>query len=188
MLSLTSKVFVIALLLLAAGAVQASVSASGLLGARVADAQGADIGVIQDLAVDVGAGRVAYAIVEGKQAGSKGERLRAVRLTDMRPGLARDQLVLDPHAPGASEPSQSSPPPRLMRASTILGMQVVHPTGGNVGVVQDLLVDLDSAQLERAVILLDAGVPSQKRQLPFSALRFVEGSDKALLTLAVRDR
>ena len=159
----------------------AQVAASTLLGVVVLNAQGERLGVVRDLAVDVGSGAVAYAIVEYREPSALRPDLRPVPLADLRPALAPDRLVLEPS--GAGGGTRVQPDARLLRASTVLGMKVAHPTGADYGVIEDVVVDLETARVQHVMVRLDAGVPRQVREVPLGALRFSEGSSHALLTL-----
>ena len=157
---------------------------SALLGAVVLDREGKELGTIGDLAVDVEAGSVAYAIVHYRDPGALRLDVRPLALTDLRPGLAREHLVFDPSAAagGSAAPRADA---RLLRASTVLGMKIDHPTGASYGVIDDIVVDLDTAKVQHALVRLDADVDGGKREVPFSALRFPAGSGTAVLTLGM---
>ncbi len=171
------------LLAVAALAAHASaVSASALLGIVVTNPQGEKLGTIQDLAVDVKSGSIAYAIVDYRDPSAMRIDVRPVALTELRPGLAPGRLVLDPSAAGGgtTAPREHA---RLLRASTVLGMKIEHPTGADYGVIDDIVVDLETARVQHAVVRLDVGGREQKRDVPLEALRFPAGSNNALLTL-----
>ena len=164
------------------------VSASGLLGARVADEQGERLGTIRDLAVDVDAGMVRYAILEQSETSTQERQFKAVPMTALRPGLARDQLILDRAQPPsqANLPSRPGPAPaddpQVVRASTILGMDIDHPSGADYGVIHDLIVELRDGRVLHAEVRLDAANPV-RREVPLSALRFPPAEGRAILTL-----
>lgn len=181
-----AKTFVTLLIALAAPLAHAApVSISALLGVRVASPEGERLGTIRDLAIDLAAGEVAYAILDFRDPSALDTKLRAVPLEAFRPGLARDQIVLDLGAE-ASRGASAEPRQRdagLARASSVLGMKIDHPSGADYGAIQDLVVDFDTGRLQRAVVRLDAGADNQTRELPFSALRFPPGHAAAILTL-----
>lgn len=159
----------------------AQVATSTLLGVVVLNAQGERLGIVRDLAVDVSSGAVAYAIVEYRAPSALRPDPRPVPLADLRPALAPDRLILEPSAAGGG--TRVQPDARLLRASTVLGMKVEHPSGADYGVIEDVVVDLETARVQHVAVRLDAGVPRQLREVPFDALRFPEGSSHALLTL-----
>ncbi|HEX6318099.1 MAG TPA: PRC-barrel domain-containing protein [Burkholderiales bacterium] len=166
-------------LLLACGAQAAPVSAGALLGARVADAEGAQLGTIHDLAVDVAAGYVRYAIVEKAETSRNQREVRAAPITALRPGLARGQLVLE---------SRTQVPPGnaggyLMRAKAILGRPIDHPTGADYGTIRDVFFELESGRVLHAEVSLEAAANGVKRKVPFDALRFPPAQPNAILTL-----
>jgi sporulation protein YlmC with PRC-barrel domain len=158
------------------------VSVNALLGAPVLDTQGKRLGILRDLALDVENESVAYAIVDYRDPAVPSVDLRPVALSDLRPALAPGSLVLDSNAGGGGSavPQDDA---RLRRASTLLGMNIEHPSGADYGVIEDIVVELDSARVPHAVVRLDAGVPAAERDIPFAALRFPEASRSALLTL-----
>jgi sporulation protein YlmC with PRC-barrel domain len=180
------KSFVLGLLLgLSTAAAQAvPVGASALLGAVVLNPKGERLGAIEDLAVDVAHGSVAYAIVEYDDPGALPVERRPVALADLRPALAPGRLVLDPGA-AAGGSARPRPGAQLLRSSTVLGMSIEYPSGADYGVILDLGLDLETARVQHAVVRLDAGAGEPPvRDVPFSALRFPPGSHKALLTPA----
>lgn len=157
-------------------------SASGLLGARVADAQGERIGSIRDLAVDLDSGTVRYAILEAGETSTRDRKLSAVPLAALRPGLARDQLILDrANLPPGSEPAPAKDP-RVVRASSLLGMDIDHPSGADYGVIHDLVMELRDGRVLYAEVRLDSANPV-RREVPLSALRFPPAEGRAILTL-----
>lgn len=169
-------------LLCAMPAQAAPVSATTLLGVAVTDPRGERIGAIRDLAINLDAQSVSYAIVDTHDPSAGKTSLRAVPLNALRPGLARDQLVLDPEAGVKRDPAAQAPRDlRMMRATTILGMPIDHPTGADYGRIEDFVVDLETGRLRHAVVRQRAGT-MQVHELPFSALRFLP-SGGALLTL-----
>lgn len=174
----------VALGLSALAAQAAPLDASALLGAVVRNPQGERLGAIEDLAVDVEHGSVAYAMVAYDDAGMMRVDPRPVALADLHPSLVPGHLVLDPGA-AAGGSAQPQPGGRLLRASSVLGMSIEHPSGAAYGVVVDLEVDLQTARVQHAVVRLDAGAGEPPlHEVPFAALRFPPGSGKALLTLA----
>ena len=161
----------------------AEVHVSALFGAVVQDTQGERLGQVRDLAVDVESGEVAYATVNFGSPSRDPVELRAVPLASLRPGLAEGRLILDRQAASGAG-AQPRPDARLLRASTVLGMPIEHPTGSEYGVISDVVIELETGVVKRALVELTAGVNDVQREVPFGALRFPPGSRKALLTLA----
>lgn len=180
----TACAFFAGLWIAAASSVQAAeVNASGLVGARVVSPDGEPIGEIRDLAVLLGRGSVSYAILDSHDPTALKTTLSAVPLTAFRPGLARNQLVIDLGAQ-AEWRDHVAPPaadPRLLRASTILGMAVKQPEGAEYGVIHDVVIEFDTGSVRQAVIRLERGSWNETRKVPFSALRFPAGSSFALI-------
>jgi sporulation protein YlmC with PRC-barrel domain len=181
------KIFALAAGCLIAGVsaqAAAPVSASGLIGDRVSDAQGKELGTLHDLAVDVDDGSVRYAIVERAETSRREREMRAVPLTALRPGLARDHLVVD--AAAEAHEREAQPPPgagtHVMRMKGIVGMTVDGPSGADYGIIEDLAVDLDTGRVLHAEVSLNAAARDARRELPFSALRFPPAQQRAILT------
>lgn len=167
-----------------------SVSASRLLGAEVVDRTGEDLGAITDLAVDLSAGVVRYAMVRsdgstvtGPPSDPPGEKVFGIRLQALRPGLQRGQLVLRDREESAS--SGASADGRMMRASTLIGLPVVLRDGRRLGDIVDLGVDLDTGEVLHAAIEVKAP-GAQRLTLPLAGLRFPGAGAKAVLEAAVR--
>lgn len=184
--SLLSAGVLAAGLLVATAAQAAAVSASGLLGARVVNPQGERLGDIRDLAVDIGSGSVTYVILEAAETSRLPRKLSAVPVAALQPGLGRDQLVVDTSA-GAPWRERLPAPAEgndMMRAKAILGMPIEHPSGAEYGVIDDLVVELETGRVLNARVSLDAAPENVKREVPFAALRFPPGARNALITLA----
>lgn len=165
--------------LIAAAAAASPASVSALIGARIEDRQGEPVGTLRDLAVDVTAGAVRYAVVEKPETSRRAAELRAVPLTALRPALARDRLVLD--APSGT--TQADARGELIQAKAILGMPIQHPTGADYGIIEDLAVDLDTGGVLHVEVSLDAASRDAKREVPLSALRFSRAQQHAILTV-----
>jgi sporulation protein YlmC with PRC-barrel domain len=169
---------------LAAGAGPALVSASHLIGARVLDPHGAPAGTLHELAIDVAAGSVAYAVVDFRGEAVQDVGLRSVPLEAFQGGLARERLSLDP-APYLDWNAQLQVPPfaRLLPASALLGMEVEQPSGIDYGAIRDVMLEFPGGQVRIAKLALDqAGEPLI--ELPFAALRFPPGGSGAVLNPA----
>ncbi len=156
------------------------VSASALFGVTVVNTQGERRGTVRDLAVDVVNGSVAYAIVDARDPSGLKTSVKAVPREALRPGLARGNVVLADGNPTLDIDERTA---RLVRASTLVGMGIDHPTGADYGVIRDLVVDFRNGRVQHAVVRLEAAPEGVTREVPFGALRFPAGSGRATLTL-----
>jgi sporulation protein YlmC with PRC-barrel domain len=159
------------------------VSASGLLRAQVTDLRGQPVGVLRELSVDLASRSVAYAVVDFDRGPVPEVGLRAVPLQAFRPGLGRDRLALDParHLDWNSQ-AQASAEARLLRASTLIGMPIDHPSGADYGRIFDLRIEFPGGRVSEASVALEH--PSSVRvDVPFSALRVAADGTQALITL-----
>lgn len=117
------------------------VRASRVIGRKVVDAQGAGIGKIEDLLVELATGRLTHAVV-ATQGGSRALPLPA-------PGAFRhgEAIAIDPRklvAPPAADG-------RLRRASRLLDTELEDHAGEDVGDVRELIVNLGTGRLRYAV-------------------------------------
>jgi sporulation protein YlmC with PRC-barrel domain len=158
------------------------IKATDVSGRDIKNAAGQEIGEIEELAIDVGRGRIAYAVVEL----TRGEnRLIAVPWSSLKHhenhcqlDLAADRRVGD--APAVEQNSwpdmttvefdrrlsdfyQTRPygqdaqvPPgrtfQIMKASDIVGGDVRSSTGEDLGSIDDLALDLNSSRVAYAVV------------------------------------
>lgn len=186
--------------------------ASKLIGTTVRNAQGQDLGEVNDLVLDLGKGRVHYLVLERGGVlgvGAKGvavpsDRVRSgtrdgeliVNLTEQQlkdaPGLESAAQWNDPRTwddigqyytrtlgmpadqrPAAQAESRigGSPTPdsaqtgtsgqsasgggRFMRASDVIGMDVLDKSGVEVGEVEDMVVNLSTGNVHYAVLEFD---------------------------------
>ena len=134
------------------------VSAKALIGATVSGAQGEALGEIEDLVVNVGAGRVYAALLD---AGDGTERY-AFPIEKLGPGrasggytlaLEKDQL----EGAAAAGGTQAAADMELTRVSEMLGVNIQDRSGNDVGEVKDVLVRLDSDEVSSIVIDLNEG-------------------------------
>jgi sporulation protein YlmC with PRC-barrel domain len=134
----------------------AALEATSLLDRTVVDLQGETIGPVEELIVDVRAGRVVYVVIDGEQrfhtlpVGALDERLRV----DM---AQVNQAVRD------TAPRED---PRYRRARKLIGQPVTHPGDGRIGEIADIEFDVDSGRVERVVVATAAG----RRNMPAAVL------------------
>ncbi|HEX6321194.1 MAG TPA: PRC-barrel domain-containing protein [Burkholderiales bacterium] len=127
----------------------APVAATSLIGTEIVDREGRHVGRIDDLAIDLPAQRVRYAILTLTGAGV-GEDRRGVPLEALERALADDQLVLAPgEHPGAAPAGEAT---RVVRASSLMGRALEGPDGQRLGRIRDVIVELDSARAPYAIV------------------------------------
>ena len=126
-----------------------------LLGQPVQALNGERVGAVQDLIVDVDAGRVLYVIVQGGQA----FHTLPVRALDER-------LRLDMDLANAMARDQNRDDPKFRRAARLVGQPVEQPGGPRIGTIADIEFDLESGQVERVVVSTSDG----PRDMPASVL------------------
>lgn len=141
---------------LALAATQAyAIGVSEVIGAQAKSLEGKSVGALQDLIIDVRAGRVLYVIVEGAQ------RHVTLPLRALGDGMALDMSLA---GAVARIPSQSDP--RFRRAAKLLGQSVVHTGGEPIGTIRDIRFDRESGRIEDVVLETDQG----PRDFPASVL------------------
>jgi len=156
-------------------------SASNLVGARIVDARGAAVGELRDLAIDVSRATVAYAIVDFHGAGVQNVGLRSVPLDAFRSGLARGKLSLDPSQYlDWNSQIRTRPFAEVLRASTLLGMEVDRANGRDYGTLRDVLLEFPGGRVREAD-LAPARANAPVREVPFAALRFPRTANAAVL-------
>lgn len=174
---------------------------SKLIGMKVHNAEGENLGHIKDLVVDANSGRVHYAVLSFGGVLGLGDKLFGVPVSRLHRDpkgklvldVAREQLKSAPafasdHWPDWNDKSVraemdrrygASPgelDARFRRASDMLRTKVRDSHGGDIGRVDDMVVDLRDGRLEYVVVDFDrAWNPNDKRvALPMSA--FADGA------------
>lgn len=187
--------------------------ASQLIGKEVRNAQGQDLGEIQDLIIDVNNQRVHYAVLAFGGFLGLGEKLFAYPVRTLQ--TSGDQLVLNvpkerlQRAPGFDPnrwPNWSetiyrdeidryfgptvSPKRmdnmRLVRASELIGKDVNDRQGDDAGEIEDIVVNLNTSAVRYVVLDFDkAWSPDDKMvALPVNTLSLPDGrEDDAVLNI-----
>jgi sporulation protein YlmC with PRC-barrel domain len=160
-------------------------SADQLIGKKVSDAQGQEIGEIKDVVVDLQNGRVHAAVLEFGGTLGLGEKNYAFPISQLNPGKAQGRYTLnvdkqklkdaDGFAQGqwpamndeywgkvggqakAGAGASQAQKMTLVRASELKGKSVSDKSGQEVGEVQDLMIDLKSGRLRSVVIGVSDG-------------------------------
>jgi sporulation protein YlmC with PRC-barrel domain len=128
-----------------ANAAQAA-EVADLVGNAAYDMRGERIGVVEDLVLDVRAGRVLYIIVEGP------ERFRIYPVRALK-----EANRLDTAQAGEIASLQGADDPRFRRAGRLLGEHVQPPGGEPFGVIADIEFDPGSGEVQRVIALTDDG-------------------------------
>jgi sporulation protein YlmC with PRC-barrel domain len=137
-------------------AMQARAAAvSGLLGDPVENLRGEKVGVVEELIVDVSAGRVAYVIVDSAE---KFYTL-PVRAFDERMRLSMELS-------NAVARHKSPEDPKLRRAGKLIGQPVTNPGDGRIGTITDIEFDPETGQVEDVVV----ETPQGRRNMPAAVL------------------
>jgi sporulation protein YlmC with PRC-barrel domain len=147
------KLLMSVFLLLPAFAGAATVS--GLIHDRLETLQGEPLGTVDELIVDVRAGRVAYVVIAGK------ERSYTVPLRALD---ARKRVNLDLANAVARDTSPADP--RFRRAGRLVGLPVTNPGDGRIGTIADIEFDLQSGRVEQVRV----STPQGARNMPAAVL------------------
>lgn len=139
--------------------------ASNVKGANVVDAQGKKIGEISDLMLDLNSGRVHSAVLEFGGFLGMGEKHYAYPMSSFRPGKDKDQFVLNVNKdqlknsegfekdkwPAGNDSYWSritkgdrkgaAAATGVVRASTLMGKDLIGSSGDDVGEVKDVVLD-----------------------------------------------
>jgi sporulation protein YlmC with PRC-barrel domain len=134
--------------------------ASALIGMSAHDRAGHAVGSVKDLVVDPANGSVRYLVVSKGGAMGIAEKLYAVpsaraRMDDKR-SLRLDvrEQDLDASQPVAGHDAKDSAA-RLRRMSDLLHAKVKDSHGGQIGKVEDMLVDLSAGRVKQVVVKFD---------------------------------
>ncbi|MGH8668337.1 MAG: PRC-barrel domain-containing protein [Burkholderiales bacterium] len=172
-------------------------SAEQLIGKKVSDAQGKEIGEIKDVVVDLQNGRVHAAVLEFGGTLGVGEKNYAFPISQLKPGKSQGQYSMNidkqklENAEGFAQnewPAMDSEywgtvggqgkaaagatkarKMTLVRASEIQGKPVSDKSGQEVGEVQDLVIDMKSGQLRNIVIGVSDGGQAKVQPKALSA-------------------
>lgn len=162
---------------------QGQVPAQQLIGQKVTDAQGEELGKVSDLVVDLQSGQVHAGVIEFGGAMGVGEKSYAFPIQDLQPGKSKGQYTLanvekdkleksqgfaqgvwpeiDPKYWGregaATGGSQSQQKGSLVRASEIKGKEVSDKSGQQVGELQDMTIDLQGGKVQNFLLSVKDG-------------------------------
>lgn len=175
--------------------------ASKLIGMKVHNAQGENLGKIDDLVIDVNNAQVHYAVLSFGGALGLGEKLFAYPVSMFSEDTADKKLVLNvdkdklkqapgferKHWPdwnrdkyrrdvegyfGPTVQAKAMPNQHLERASHLLGKDVNDRNGKDVGEIKDIVVNLSNGKVHYAVLELERGWTKADRLLPVALKSF----------------
>lgn len=176
--------------------------ASKVIGMKVHNAQGENLGKIDDIIVDVNNERVSYAILAFGGTMGMGSKLFAYPVSLFQPSADRDTLVLNvdkdrlKSAPGFERKNwpdwgeksayrsdieryfgptvtpKRLPNESLARASVLIGKDVGDRDGKRAGEVKDLVINLGNGKVHYAVLDFDKSWVKADKLLPISLKAF----------------
>jgi sporulation protein YlmC with PRC-barrel domain len=176
---------------------QGEVRAEQIMGQKVTDAQGEELGEIKDLVIDLQSGRVHAGVIEYGGALGVGGKSYAFPIADLKPGKSEGQYTLanvdkqklekaqgfaqgvwpeiDPQYWGREgQGSQSAAAGgtqagNLVRASEIKGKNVSDKSGQEVGELQGMTIDLQGGKVQSVLLSVKDGGQAQVQPQALSA-------------------
>jgi sporulation protein YlmC with PRC-barrel domain len=128
---------------------------SGLLGDAVQNLRGEKVGAVEELIVDVRAGRVVYVVVDS-----------AEKFYTLPVRAFEERLRLNMDLSNAVAHDKSREDPKFRRAGKLIGQQVTNPGDGRIGKIADIEFHLQSGRVEQVVVETDQG----RRNMPPAVL------------------
>lgn len=128
-----------------------AIGVAELIGERAHNLSGQTVGFVDELIVDVNAGRMLYVIVNRDQ-GYATLPVRAIEEVTARERLQFDMSLANSAArlgPGAN--------PHLRRAGKLIGQAVELPDGSRLGVIHDLEFEPETGLVTRVVVATGEG-------------------------------
>lgn len=129
--------------------------ASELIGKRIIDARGEDLGEIKDFLVDLRSAKAHTAVLDFGGALGLGEKQHVFPVTELQRGSVEGKLLLNVNRSelaSAGSSREEGAAPDLKRASTVIGMAVEDAEYRQVGNIRDFIVSLDSGLIRSFVI------------------------------------
>lgn len=178
---------------------QTRMPAQQLIGQKVTDAQGEELGEIKDVVVDLQSGEVHAGVIEFGGAMGVGGKNYAFPIQDLQPGKQQGQYTLanvekdkldkaqgfaqgvwpeiDPKAWGregqggqaATGGTRAQQKGTLVRASEIKGKEVSDKSGQEVGELRDLTIDLQAGKVQNILLSVKDGGQAQVQPQALSA-------------------
>lgn len=131
-----------------------------LIGERVENLRGETVGHVDELIVDINAGRVLYVIVDRKQG------YATLPIGAIERVLPREHVRLDMSLSSSPADLRAGADPRFRRAGKLIGQEVEIPRAGRLGVIHDLEFEPDTGLVTR----VDVGTVDGTRGFPASVL------------------
>jgi sporulation protein YlmC with PRC-barrel domain len=183
------------------------VRASKIIGKNVENAQGENLGKIQDLILDIGNQRVHYAVLSFGGVLGLGDKLFAYPISTFKSRAEGDKLVLNvdkeklKNAPGfdknkwpdwsdnryrrdvdryfSNDAAKTAPrSERMVRASELIGKNVDDRSGKDAGEIEDVVVNMNNGRVSYVVLDFDKAWSPDDKLLPLPLTAFSFPSDK----------
>lgn len=151
--------------------------ASELLGKKVADPQGKELGEVEDLIIDLRGGHMPHVILAH---GAIREKLFIYPANAFTRDEIKDRLVLNAEREGLRQSrgfDRSNWPfqPPLWRVSELRGRNVKNAQGKAAGEIEDFVIDLRAARVKHVVLAQDGRKgPEDKMMVPLASLQMPE--------------
>jgi sporulation protein YlmC with PRC-barrel domain len=185
--------------------------ASKLIGMKVQNPQGQDLGKISDMIVNMNTGDVRYAVLEFDPGIFEGEKLFAVPTSQLRMAADRDTISYDmskdklenaavprgdwnaawrdpDYLPnldkiwGITQPSRGA---LAHRVSDLIGKDVNNLEGKKIGEIEELVVNMATQNIHYAVLEFDPSLASSEQKFAFPLRAFDLTQDRDRLVLDV---
>lgn len=185
--------------------------ASKLIGMKVQNPQGQDLGKISDMVVNMNTGDVRYAVLEFDPGIFQGEKLFAVPTSQLRMAADRDTISYnmskatlektavprsewntvwrDPNylsnldkAWGIKQPTRGAV---AHRVSDLIGKDVNNREGKKIGEIEELVVNMATQKVHYAVLEFDPSLASREQNFAFPLRAFDLTQDRDRLVLDV---
>jgi sporulation protein YlmC with PRC-barrel domain len=165
---------------------QGEMRASQLIGSKVMDKQGNELGKIEDVVLDLQGGKVHAAVLEFGGIAGMGEKSYAFPISDLQPAKGNKQFTMNidkeklknaqgfakgqwpemddeywGKVGGQASAGGTQQSMTLVRASELKGKSITDPQGEDVGEIRDAVIDLKSGRLQN--LLIDAKDAGQAR-------------------------
>ncbi len=128
---------------------------TGVLGDRLENRRGEKVGAVEELILDVRAGRVVYVVLDAQ------DRFHTLPVRALGEGM---RLNMDLANAVAHDKSREDA--KFRRAGRLIGQPVTDPGGGRIGTIADIEFEPGSGRVEGVVVQTDQG----RRNMPAAVL------------------